>query len=118
MDTGSLGHFLPLSPISSGVSGLILTQFDTRTPSGSDSVIARTEFENSDRLPWKSGDTRTRTDTGSLGRLGRTQAASDVYGTFMASAHWYIYKQEVSRQTDMNTDVDFIRLGTRGWDMG
>ena len=57
-DTGSLGHFSPLSPISSSVPGPILTKFYTRTPVGSESVFAQTEFENSDRLPWKSGDTQ------------------------------------------------------------
>ncbi len=53
-DTGSLGHFSPLWPISSVVSGPILTKFGTETPGGSECVFAKTELKNSNWLPWKS----------------------------------------------------------------
>ncbi len=42
--------------ISSLVSGWIATKFGTDNLSGSEVGMAKVEFENSDRLPWKSGN--------------------------------------------------------------
>ena len=102
---GSLGRFSRLIDISSAVSLPILTKLDTDVVPGPVQHLAKSEFRNPKRLPWKlgKGDTprqprtfrgrnqaasdiedtprqpRTlRTHPGSLGHRGHTQAASDA----------------------------------------
>ncbi len=69
-DAGRFGHFLPLFSISSVVYGQIFTKSGMGVPLGPESVIAKTDLQNSKRLPWKSGNkTKKR----------RMQAASDTF---------------------------------------
>ena len=53
--------------------------FDTRALGGPESVFAQTEFENSDRLPWKSGDRWKDGHRQPRTFMGWTQAALDVW---------------------------------------
>ncbi len=77
-DAGRFGHFLPLSAISSAVSGQSLTKSGMEIPVGSESVIAKMDFQNSNRLPWKTGNKDSKgTDAGSLACF--PQAASDAF---------------------------------------
>ena len=55
MDAGRFGHFLPLFCISSAVSGQIVTKMGMEIPLGSESVIGKSDLQNSKRLSWKSG---------------------------------------------------------------
>ncbi len=69
-DAGGFGHFLPLSAISSDVSGQILTKSGMEIPVGLESIILKSDLQNSKRLPWKSGNKTQK---------GRMQAASDTF---------------------------------------
>ncbi len=76
---GSLGRFLRLIVISSAVSRPIVTKSVTEVVAGPVQHLAKSEFQNSKRLPWKSG----KGDTPRQPRTfrGHTQAASDIEDT-------------------------------------
>ncbi len=76
---GSLGRFSHLIAISSAVYRPILTKSVTEVVAGLVQHLAKSEFWNSKRLPWKSG----KGDTPRQPRTfrGHTQAASDIEDT-------------------------------------
>ncbi len=51
-EPGSLGRFLRLFAISSAVSGPIVTKLVTEVVAGPVQHLAKSEFQNSKRLPW------------------------------------------------------------------
>ncbi len=79
-EPGSLGHWKCLCANSSLVSWTILTRLGMVKVLGLESNLAKSEFWNSRRLPWKLGSLKLRTEPGGLRHFWRrSQAASDIF---------------------------------------